>query len=154
LRDGEPALRLAGVALRGGRRLILEGINLDIPAGALFAVLGEAGSGKSALMSLLTGLGRPTAGQITELGASLERTPAHRRGFGVVTQHDSLFANRSLAENIAYPLRLRGVTARDRAALVETAAESVLLTATERLPHKATAVPRCSAPAFCCWMSR
>jgi putative spermidine/putrescine transport system ATP-binding protein len=93
-------------------------------------------------MSLLTGLGRPTAGQITELGASLERTTAHRRGFGVVTQHDSLFANRSLAENIAYPLRLRGVTARDRAALVETAAESVLLTATERLPHKATAAER------------
>jgi putative spermidine/putrescine transport system ATP-binding protein len=137
-RDEEPALRLDRVALRQGRRTVLEDVSLEIPRGALFALLGEAGCGKSALLSLLAGDAEPGAGEIHSLGTNLRRTPPHRSGVGVVAQRDALFAHLSLADNVAYPLRLRGMQTHQRARLVEAALESVLLNDAHRRPHQAT----------------
>lgn len=139
---GTPALHLTGVTLRRGRRYVLDDISLEIPAGALFVLLGEAGSGKSALLATLAGTTEPTAGEIRSHAEPLNRTPPHRRGFGVVAQHDALFPSLSLADNVAYPLRLRRLSATARAPLVEAALESVLLTGAHRRPREATAAER------------
>jgi len=138
----DPALRLTGVALRRGRDRVLGDISLEIPQGALMVLLGGAGSGKSALLALLTGEARASEGEIFSDGVGLGRTKPHRRGFGVVAQRDALFPRLSLAENVAYPLRLRGVKASVRGRLVEAALDSVLLTGAHRRPHQASAAER------------
>jgi putative spermidine/putrescine transport system ATP-binding protein len=140
--DENPALRLSAVSLRQGRRIVLDTISFDVPPGALFVLLGEAGSGKSALLALLTGEAAPSTGEILSHGAPLRHKPPHRRGVGVVTQHDALLPRLSLAENVAYPLRLRGMSARARAPLVDAALDSVLLTDPRRHPHQTTAAER------------
>ena len=135
---GTPALHLTGVTLRQGRREVLDNISLEIPAGALFVLLGEAGSGKSALLATLAGVAEPSGGEICNHGAPLKHTPPSRRGFGVVAQHDALFPHLSLAGNVGYPLRLRRLSAGARTPLVEAALDSVLLTDAHRRPRQAT----------------
>jgi putative spermidine/putrescine transport system ATP-binding protein len=132
-----------------GRRDILSGISLDVPNGGFLSVLGAAGAGKSALMAVLAGAACGTAGKLTRAGADLAKLPAHRRGFGVVSQADALFPRLTLAQNIAYPLVLRGVGRAQRARMVEAAVESVLLEGAGRLPHLANAADRQRA-----WIAR
>jgi putative spermidine/putrescine transport system ATP-binding protein len=135
----EAGLRLVDVSARNGA---LTNITLDVAPGALLAILGPANSGKSALIGVLAGLLRRHDGIITFGGTSLRRLPMHRRGFGLVQQPDALFPNLSLAENVAYPLRLRHVARRDRARLVEGALDSVLLNDPDRRPHQVTVAER------------
>jgi ABC-type Fe3+/spermidine/putrescine transport system ATPase subunit len=121
------ALELTELTLRTGRLPSLSGVTLTVQAGAFLTVLGAGGAGKSALMAVLEGQTRPSAGLVTFNGASLQGVAPQRRGFGVVRQSDSLFPDRSLAENVAYPLRLRRVPARERARLVDAALDSVMI---------------------------
>ena len=69
----EPALRASGLGKRFGRSVALDGVDLELPAGASLAVLGPNGAGKSTLLRLIAGLARPTAGSLTIAGM-----PAHR----------------------------------------------------------------------------
>ncbi|HSS37053.1 MAG TPA: metal ABC transporter ATP-binding protein [Patescibacteria group bacterium] len=66
--DERPAIRLRGVAAGYGDRLALEGIDLDVPAGSLLAVIGPNGSGKSTLLKVIAGLLEPRAGSVEVLG--------------------------------------------------------------------------------------
>jgi putative spermidine/putrescine transport system ATP-binding protein len=135
----DAGLLLDSVAVRPAR---LTDINFDLPAGALLALIGPPGGGKSTLISVLAGTQPRHAGEILFAGAPLRRVPMHRRGFGLVQQTDALFPNLSLGENVAYPLRLRGVGRRERARLVEGALDSVMLTKPGRRPHQASAAER------------
>jgi len=141
-RVAEGGLRLTNVTSRTRRGARLDDISLDVAAGTLLAVIGAPGSGKSALIALLAGVVARHSGYVTFDGASLRRVPTHRRGFGLVQQTDALFPSLSLAENVAYPLRLRGVSRRDRARLVDSALDSVLLENPGRRPHQASAAER------------
>jgi putative spermidine/putrescine transport system ATP-binding protein len=134
----ERGLKMLGVASWVGA---LTNISLDVPPGQLLALLG-AGSGKSALIGVLAGTTAARAGDIVLDGAPIGRLAPDRRGFGVVRHEDALFPQLSLAQNVAYPLRLRGVARRDRARLVDAALDSVLLTDAHRRPHQATAAER------------
>jgi putative spermidine/putrescine transport system ATP-binding protein len=135
-------LILDRIRLRAGGRDVLSGVSLSVPPGRFLAVLGGAGAGKSALVSVLAGAARADGGGMSRAGRPLGRMAAHRRGFGVVAQHDALFPGLTLAENVAYPLRLRGVPRRERARLVEAALDSVLLTAGGRLPRDVSPAER------------
>jgi putative spermidine/putrescine transport system ATP-binding protein len=137
-----PGLVLSGLAVRAGGALCLDDVSLDIPRGGFFALLGAAASGKSALLAVLAGTAAPSAGAASLRGADLLRQKPHRRGLGVVQQNDALFPNLTLAANIAYPLRLRGVPAGERKSLVEAALELVQLGGAARLPAQATAAER------------
>ncbi len=138
----QPGLVLSGVTLRAGGATRLDDVSLDIPTGGFFALLGPVASGKSALVGVLAGTEAASAGAASLHGTNLLRAAPHRRGLGVVQQNDALFPNLTLAANIAYPLRLRGVPARERRSLVEAALELVQISRATRLPHQASAAER------------
>jgi lipoprotein-releasing system ATP-binding protein len=118
--SGEPMVRLCGVTknhqtARGELRLF-EGLDLEIGAGELVAVVGQSGSGKSTLLHLLGALDRPSSGRIycastlvTELNA---RDAARFRNeqIGYVWQFHYLLPEFSAQENVAMPLMARGVS--------------------------------------------
>ena len=100
----------------------LRSMNLDIQAGEFLTLLGPSGGGKTTALMMLAGFDTPTSGDILYKGQSIADIPAHRRNFGVVFQTRALFPHLTALQNVAYPLRMRGVsrseaTKRARAAL-------------------------------------
>lgn len=142
---GPAGLVLDRLAIRGA----VDGLSLTVPRGGLLAVLGGPASGKTALLRALAGFTPLTGGTASWAGADLRDIRPDQRGFGVVAQQDALFPKLSLADNIAYPLRLRGVSRRDRARMLDAALESVLLDHPSRLPAHATPAERQRA-----WIAR
>ncbi len=126
-----PGLTITGLTLHHGGRPVLDALSFDVQAGALTALVGPQGSGKSALMRVLAGFEHAQAGSITLDGETLGRTPVHRRGFGVVQQPDRLLPHMSLVENVALPLRLRGIR---RAARLAQARDMLELTQLDARP--------------------
>ena len=96
---------------KGPRVTALEDVNLEIGKGDIYGIIGMSGAGKSTLLRCLTLLERPTSGQIMLAGqdiASLSgaQLRAARRGMGVVFQGYNLLMQKTVAENVAFPLRL------------------------------------------------
>ena len=85
----------------------LHGIDLDIRSGELIGLLGPSGSGKTTLLRAIAGLETPTAGQILFAGQDALRLSVQERRVGFVFQNYALFRHMSVAENIAYGLRVR-----------------------------------------------
>ena len=116
-------IRLRGVRKVYGPVVALDGVDLDVAAGTIHGVVGPSGAGKSTLVRCLTGLEKPTSGEIslggqdiTALsGAALQKA---RRRIGMVFQSVNLFEQRTAAANIAYPLTIAGVGRRERTARV------------------------------------
>ena len=106
----------------------LDGVDLAFPHGRFVCLLGPSGCGKTTLLRLIAGLEAPTAGRVLLDGRDVTGVPAHRRDFGMVFQSLALFPHLSVAENVAYGLRVRGV---DRARRRARAAELLELV---RLP--------------------
>jgi ABC-type Fe3+/spermidine/putrescine transport system ATPase subunit len=106
-------------------RTVLDSIDLDINRGEIFTILGDSGCGKTTLLRILAGLETPDRGRITldttvwaDVG---QRTllPPQKRGIGLVFQSYAIWPHLTVAENIAYPLRRRGVARAEIAARVE-----------------------------------
>jgi putative ABC transport system ATP-binding protein len=97
----------------------LSNVDLSVARGELVAVMGPSGSGKSSLLTIAGSLEDPTAGDVRVGGASLydlttkERARLRRRAIGFVFQDFNLLAGLTAAENVAMPLELDGITARD-----------------------------------------
>ncbi|BBE73457.1 ABC transporter ATP-binding protein [Oharaeibacter diazotrophicus] len=121
-------LVLDGVTKAFGSARAVDGVSLHVPAGTFVCLLGPSGCGKTTLLRMIAGLETPTAGAVTVGGRDLTAVPAHARGFGMVFQSLALFPHLTVAENITYPLRIRGV---DRA---KTAARVAELLDLVRLP--------------------
>ena len=92
-----------------GETLVVRNLDLDIYRGEFLTLLGPSGSGKTTTLMMLAGFETPTAGEITLEGRSLARLPPHRRDIGMVFQNYALFPHMSVAENVAFPLSVRGV---------------------------------------------
>jgi phospholipid/cholesterol/gamma-HCH transport system ATP-binding protein len=93
-----------------GSRRVLRGVDLRIPAGCLYGLIGPGASGKSVLLKLITGLLKPDAGKVIvdsrDLGAMSElELQAFRLKFGMLFQNNALFDYMTVGENIAFPLR-------------------------------------------------
>jgi putative spermidine/putrescine transport system ATP-binding protein len=93
-------------------------VNLHLPEGKLVCFLGPSGCGKTTLLRMIAGLETISAGSIRLDGEDIGDTPAHRRNFGMVFQSLALFPHMTVGENIAYPLKLRGVDKADQQARV------------------------------------
>jgi len=115
----EPILRIRGLRKHfGAQRSVaaVDGIDLDVLRGELFTLLGPSGCGKTTTLRLIGGLEHPDEGEIVLEGRPIvsigERVfvPSHRRNMGMVFQSYAVWPHLNVFENIAYPLRARGVS--------------------------------------------
>ena len=91
-------------------------ISLEIGRGELLAIIGASGSGKSTILKLLAGFVKPDRGRILIEGAEVSALPPEARRLGVVFQSYALFPHMRLWENVAYPLKVRGMKKEGRRA--------------------------------------
>lgn len=103
-----PVVDLQHVRLERGGRVILDDIHLQVPRGAVVAILGPSGSGKSTLLAALTGELPVTSGDIQVLGQAIPTNArdllTFRKGMGVLLQGNGLLTDLTTAENVALPL--------------------------------------------------
>lgn len=88
-------------------RLLLRGVSFSVDAGETICLLGASGSGKSTLLRIIAGLETAEVGQVLWNGKSMMDVPVHQRGFGLMFQDYALFPHRTVAENIAFGLRMQ-----------------------------------------------
>jgi putative spermidine/putrescine transport system ATP-binding protein len=110
-----------------GENLIVKDLNLDIRKGEFLTLLGPSGSGKTTSLMMLAGFETPTAGDIQLGGRSLTKLPPHKRDIGMVFQNYALFPHMTVAENLAFPLSVRGMSRTDSAERVKKALSMVQL---------------------------
>jgi len=128
MRDSEPIVRFVGIGKTyDGVARIVDQLDLDIERGEFLTLLGPSGSGKTTTLMLLAGFETPTAGEILLEGKPLSRVPPYQRNIGMVFQNYALFPHMTIAENIGFPLSVRGVAAADIAKRVERALDMVQL---------------------------
>jgi len=111
---------------------LLEGVSLRVEGGETVCLLGPSGSGKSTLLRIAAGLEAPDRGQVLWNGREITRTPAHRRGFGLMFQDYALFPHLNVAENVAFGLRMQSLPEREVHAAVRDALARVNLGGYER----------------------
>jgi len=107
-------LELRDVTVRFGEFTAVDHVDLDLHQGRVLAVLGPSGCGKSTLLRAIAGLEDLASGAVTFAGQDLAAVPTHRRGFALMFQDGQLFAHQSVADNVAFPLRLRSVAGAQR----------------------------------------
>ncbi len=106
-------IRIENVSKSFGSRSVLRGVNLRVPAGCLYGLIGPGAAGKSVLLKLITGLIKPDRGQIVVDEKDLAKMSelelqAFRLKFGMLFQNNALFDYMTVGENIAFPLRRVG----------------------------------------------
>ena len=106
----------------------VDGVDLVVAEGEFFTLLGPSGSGKTTLLRLIAGFERPDAGRIELGGRDITSLPPYLRDTNTVFQDYALFPHMSVADNIAYGLRVKGVPKQARAKRVQRALEMVRLT--------------------------
>ena len=124
-------LSISGLVKRYGTRTILDGLSLAVEPGAVVAIVGESGTGKSTLLNLIAGLESPDAGRIelaaTDLAALDDdaRTRLRRQAIGFVFQAFHIIPHLTALENTVLPLVLQGVGVRERVARAHRMLEAV-----------------------------
>jgi putative spermidine/putrescine transport system ATP-binding protein len=117
--EGVNDVEVAGLHKTYGSVEAVAGVGFEVPEGAFFTLLGPSGSGKTTTLRLIAGFERPDAGTIRIAGAEVAGLPPHRRAVNTVFQDYALFPHMTVAENVGYGLRVRGVGRRARAQQVE-----------------------------------
>ena len=120
-------IHIQGLTKKYGQMYALDSVDLEVKSGEFLTLLGPSGSGKTTLLMAIAGFSRPDAGSIRFGETEVILTPPHQRNVGMVFQSYALFPHMSVAENIAFPLKLRGVGAAETAERVEAALTTVQL---------------------------
>src|SRR5438067_10809390 len=127
--DSEPIVRFVGIGKTyDGVLRVVEALDLDIERGEFLTLLGPSGSGKTTTLMMLAGFEAPTAGEILLEGKPLSRLPPYKRQIGMVFQNYALFPHMTVAENIGFPLSVRGIAKEKIAERVERVLDMVQLT--------------------------
>jgi sulfate transport system ATP-binding protein len=101
------AITVAHVNKKFGEFVALDDVSVDIPAGALTALLGPSGGGKSTLLRVIAGLEQPDSGTVAISGSDATKLPPQRRNVGFVFQHYAAFKHMSVFRNVAFGLEIR-----------------------------------------------
>lgn len=110
-----------------GQSYALDHIDLDIRSGEFLTLLGPSGSGKTTLLTVLAGFTRPDGGSLKFGDTEMVCVPPHKRDVGMVFQNYALFPHMTVAANVGFPLKLRGISATEITDRVERALEMVRL---------------------------
>jgi D-methionine transport system ATP-binding protein len=110
---------LAGVGKRFGEIVALDAVSLSVQPGEILGIIGRSGAGKSTLIRLLNGLERPDKGTVEIDGTDIARLSEHelqpfRRRIGMIFQHFNLLSAKTVAQNVALPLKIAGRPAEAR----------------------------------------
>jgi len=115
-----------------GAARAVDGINLHIPGGEFFSLLGSSGCGKTTTLRMIAGFEKPTSGQILLDGVDMTGTPPHKRHVNTVFQSYALFPHLNVYDNVAFGLRRSKVGDEDVKRRVGEALELVQLTGFEK----------------------
>ncbi|ETW12368.1 polyamine ABC transporter ATP-binding protein [Roseivivax marinus] len=108
-----------------GETLVVKDLNLAMPKGEFLTMLGPSGSGKTTCLMMLAGFETATHGEIKLDGKPINNIPPHKRGIGMVFQNYALFPHMTVAENLSFPLEVRGMGKAEREQKVKRALEMV-----------------------------
>src|SRR3954454_15705009 len=108
------AVTLRGLHKSFGPVTAVAGVDLEILDGEFFSMLGPSGSGKTTVLRMIAGFETPTDGTIELGGVNVSRVPPFRRDVNTVFQDYALFPHMSVADNVAYGLRVRRVSKPER----------------------------------------
>jgi putative spermidine/putrescine transport system ATP-binding protein len=122
-----PDIRLRALVKRYGELAAVDGIDLDVGRGEFFTLLGPSGSGKTTTLRLIAGFERPDAGTVELAGTEVSGMPPFARDVNTVFQDYALFPHLSVADNIAYGLRIKRVPRGERERRATEALEMVRL---------------------------
>ena len=114
-------LEIRGITKSYGRTLALGSTDLVVEKGEFLTLLGPSGSGKTTLLMMIAGLTEPSGGRILIDGVDVTDRPSSERNIGVVFQNYALFPHMTVAENVAFPLKMRRRPADETAAAVKDA---------------------------------
>jgi putative spermidine/putrescine transport system ATP-binding protein/spermidine/putrescine transport system ATP-binding protein len=132
----DAAVRLLGASKRFGKVVALEDASLSIRRGELMTLLGPSGCGKTTLLNLVAGFLVVDDGEIEIDGERVNEIPTYKREIGMMFQNYALFPHMSIADNVGYGLRMRGIAKPDLKRRVAEALSLVRLTGVEdRRPH-------------------
>ena len=130
LDSNDPFVRFKNVQKSyDGETLVVKDLNLDISAGEFVTMLGPSGSGKTTCLMMLAGFETATHGDIELGGSPINNIPPHKRGIGMVFQNYALFPHMTVAENLAFPLKVRKMSAAEVEGKVHKALDMVQMRA-------------------------
>jgi putative spermidine/putrescine transport system ATP-binding protein len=134
---GMTNVRFTNVSKTYGSVVAIGDISLSVNSGEFTTILGPSGSGKTTMLSLIAGISAPSSGSIELGNREITYVPAAQRNIGLVFQSYALFPHMSIFNNVAFPLRIRGLPRADIEQRVMEALRLVRLTGFEaRRPHQ------------------
>lgn len=120
------SITLRGVSKQFGAFAAVDDVDLEIPTGALLALLGPSGCGKTTLLRIIAGLETPETGQVLFDGRDATLWPIRDRKVGFVFQNYALFRHMSVFENVAFGLKVKGRRERPAASAIRKKVQSLL----------------------------
>src|ERR1700750_2811255 len=120
-------IQLEGLTKKFGEHVAVAGIDVDMPAGEFFTLLGPSACGKTTTLRMIAGFEQPTSGRILLDGTDVARVPPHRRNVNTVFQSYALFPHLDVTKNVAFGLKYQKVDKAERGKRVAQALELVNL---------------------------
>jgi ABC-type Fe3+/spermidine/putrescine transport system ATPase subunit len=143
MRENGAVLRIDHVSKQFHNTLAVDDVSLNVRTGELLALVGPSGCGKTTLLRMIAGLENPDTGRIALGGTQLFNTtpylcvPTHQRQIGMVFQNYALWPHMTVAQNVAYPLRVRGAGKQEQHRAVISVLKQVRLAGYgRRYPHQ------------------
>jgi thiamine transport system ATP-binding protein len=118
-------LKVANLSVAFEGKPIITDLSFEVPTATTLAITGPSGVGKSTVLQAICGLVRISSGVISIDNHDITHVPTHKRGIGMVTQSNDLFPHLTVSQNIAFGLRMRGVSPRETSDRVEEMLELV-----------------------------
>lgn len=130
-------IKLTGICKKIKSKNILSNVNIEINSGEFVTILGPSGAGKTTVLRIIAGFDNPTQGLVSLNGKDITKIPSNKRNIGMLFQNYALFPHMTVAENVAFPLKIRKMSRSDIEDKVKAALDMVKLSdLAERLPKE------------------